>query len=66
MSVSNTASSVLANRLFFSIRPLHGFLPVLNRLPTIGVSPYENPVAKIMAKVNILLTKLAAANSFVL
>ena len=36
------------------------------RLPTIGVSPYENPVAKIMAKVNILLTKLAAANSFVL
>ena len=29
-------------------------------------STNENPVAKIMAKVNILLTKLAAANSFVL
>ncbi len=66
MSVSNTASSVLANRLFFSIRPTTWVSPRPNRLPTIGVSPYENPVAKIMAKVNILLTKLAAANSFVL
>ena len=66
MSVSNTASSVLANRLFFSIRPTTWVSPRPNRLPTIEVSPYENPVAKIMAKVNILLTKLAAANSFVL
>ena len=31
-----------------------------------GVSPYENPVLKMIANVNILLTKEAAPSSLVL
>ena len=66
MAVSRMPISPFAQSAFFKVHPTAFFSPLPKRLPTMGVRPYEKPVAKMMTRLNILFTKLAAAKSSVL
>ena len=68
MSVSNTASSVLANRLFFQHSSHYmGFSPRPNRLPyDRSLSPMRESGSENNGQSKHIVDKLAAANSFVL
>ena len=66
MNDKNNAIHVFAAVALFINSPMRCVFSCPYRIPTSAVIAYVKPIAKIITSVNILLTKAAAANSYVL